>query len=69
MIASTFEAMKFWIWLCCLATSFCASSICSVHAIQRLGIVLHAIAQDGQEVVVELRHRDANIGGRGPNCS
>ena len=31
------------------------------HAIQRLGIVLHAIAQNGQEVVIELRHRDADI--------
>src|SRR5688500_12917098 len=28
MMASTPCAMKFWIWLSCLATSFCASSTC-----------------------------------------
>ena len=61
MIASTPEAMKFWIWLSCLPTSFCASSICSVDAVCVRHSRLHAVAQDGQEVVVEQRHRDADV--------
>ena len=60
MIASTPEATKLLIWSSCLATSFCASSTCSVDAVERLGVVLHAVPEHGQEVVVELRHRHAD---------
>ena len=32
---------------------------------QRLGVIRHAVAQNGQEVVVELVHRHADLGGEG----
>ena len=35
------------------------------HAGQGLGVVDHAVAQHGQEVVVELGHRHADLGGEG----
>ena len=53
MIASTLGAMKFWIWLSCLRDVVLRVLDLQVHAVQRRGIVLHAVAQDGQEVVVE----------------
>ena len=61
MIASTPEATKFLIWSSCLATSFCASSTCRFDAVQGLGVLDHAVAQHGQEVVVEQRHRHADL--------
>jgi hypothetical protein len=64
MIASTPEAMKLLIWSSCLATSFCASSICTSMAVL-VGIGLDAVAQHGQEVVVEQRHRHADVLGHG----
>ena len=66
MIASTPEATKLLIWSSCLATSFCASSTCTLDAVQcRLGLLDHAVAQHGQEVVVEQRHRHADLFGEG----
>ena len=65
MIASTPWAMKFWIWLSCLQTSFCASSTCRFTPSMLRGVVLHAVAQHGQEIVVEQRHGHADVGGIG----
>ena len=49
------QATKFWIWLNCLPMSRCASSVTlSFDASVLLGVIGHAVAQQGEEVVVEL---------------